>query len=118
MILSAGIKKIYESIKGIKDENKKKELVKSLENKIIESKVLSHVFGLISEVNSKAGKLDQIGTNKFFKELKEKEIITGGMIPKLENAFEAISEGVESVIIGHADDLAELISGNTGTCIR
>jgi len=72
MILSAGIKKIYESIKGIKDENKKKELVKSLENKIIESKVLSHVFGLISEVNSKAGKLDQIGTNKFFKELKEK----------------------------------------------
>jgi len=57
-------------------------------------------------------------TREDFKELKEKEIITGGMIPKLENAFEAISEGVESVIIGHADDLAELISGNTGTCIR
>jgi len=53
-----------------------------------------------------------------FNELKEKEIITGGMIPKLENAFVAIDKGVEKVIIGHADELSALISGKSGTCIR
>jgi acetylglutamate kinase len=53
-----------------------------------------------------------------FKELKEKGIISGGMIPKLENAFAAIGKGVKKVIIGHADDLRGLISGNSGTCIR
>jgi len=57
-------------------------------------------------------------TAKDFDELKEKGIISGGMIPKLENAFTAIDKGVESVIIGHADDLHALISGDSGTCIR
>jgi acetylglutamate kinase len=55
---------------------------------------------------------------KDFQELKEKGIISGGMIPKLENAFAAINKGVGKVIIGHADDLSSLISGNSGTCIR
>ena len=54
---------------------------------------------------------------KDFEELKDQGIISGGMIPKLENAFTAINRGVGKVIIGHADDLAALISGNSGTCI-
>jgi len=53
-----------------------------------------------------------------FSALKEKGIISGGMIPKMENAFTAISAGVQKVIIGHADELAELISGNAGTSIQ
>jgi len=53
-----------------------------------------------------------------FTELKEKEIISGGMIPKLENAFSAINFGVKKVIIGHADELNDLITGNAGTCIQ
>lgn len=40
-------------------------------------------------------------------------IISGGMIPKLENSFEAIQAGVGRVIITRAD----LISGNHGTVI-
>ena len=56
-------------------------------------------------------------TKRDFEELKGKEIITGGMIPKLENAFTAIDKGVEKVIIGHADDLSALVSGNSGTWI-
>jgi len=50
--------------------------------------------------------------------LKNKGIITGGMIPKIENALEAIKQNVAKVVIGHADDLPLLISGNAGTQIR
>ena len=57
-------------------------------------------------------------TNTDFEELKEKGIVSGGMIPKLENAFAAISKGVKEVIIGRAEDLPALLSGNSGTCIR
>ena len=57
-------------------------------------------------------------TARDFAELKEAGIISGGMIPKLENAFEAIENGVEKVIIGHADELDALIEGTAGTCIR
>ncbi len=52
-----------------------------------------------------------------FKELTEKQIVSGGMIPKLENALAAVSDGVNKVIIGHADDLLAIRSGEAGTCI-
>lgn len=38
-----------------------------------------------------------------FKELVEQGIVSGGMIPKLENAFQAITRGVSRVVITHAD---------------
>jgi acetylglutamate kinase len=57
-------------------------------------------------------------TSKDFMELKSRDIITGGMIPKLENAFAAITQGVQEVVIGQAEELAALISGNAGTCIK
>jgi acetylglutamate kinase len=39
------------------------------------------------------------------------------MIPKLENAFSAIKEGVRRVIIGKAELLPQLIDGTSGTSI-
>ncbi|HXH99249.1 MAG TPA: acetylglutamate kinase [Sphingobacteriaceae bacterium] len=48
--------------------------------------------------------------------LKADGTITEGMIPKLDNAFNAINNGVDSVIIGDAGDLNLLQStGNFGT---
>ena len=41
-------------------------------------------------------------------------IIVGGMIPKIENAFEAIHQGVRQVIITHSDN----IDGSRGTTIK
>lgn len=43
----------------------------------------------------------------YFKELKEQGVIQDGMIPKLENAFEAINAGVKSVVITRVDRLKE-----------
>ncbi len=53
----------------------------------------------------------------YYKELKEKQLIFAGMIPKLDNAFAAIDNGVSKVIIGNATNLKALINGNAGTTI-
>jgi len=49
-----------------------------------------------------------------FAELVEQGVIQGGMIPKLENSFQAIDAGVSQVIITSAS----AINGNQGTKIR
>ena len=53
-----------------------------------------------------------------YKKLKEQKVIHSGMIPKLDNAFAALNKGVNRVIIGKAEQLEDLISGNAGTSIN
>ena len=50
--------------------------------------------------------------------LKAQKIIVDGMIPKLDNAFKALEHGVQSVIIGKAEKMNELINGTAGTTIQ
>lgn len=53
-----------------------------------------------------------------YAELKENKIITDGMIPKLDNAFEAIQKGVKHVWIGQASSLLPFINGQkSGTLL-
>ena len=54
----------------------------------------------------------------YYKELKAKEKIFAGMIPKLDNAFAALNSGVNKVIIGKAEELEELMKGTAGTTIN
>ena len=42
-------------------------------------------------------------TKKEFKKLVEEEIISDGMIPKLENCFNALENGVNNIYIGDLD---------------
>jgi acetylglutamate kinase len=49
--------------------------------------------------------------------LKEQRIVKDGMIPKLDNAFNAIESGVKTVVIGHADKLKQIIQSHAGTSI-
>jgi acetylglutamate kinase len=51
----------------------------------------------------------------YYNELKRQGIINDGMIPKLDNAFEAINKGLKEVYIGKADALPTLNNGNFGT---
>ena len=53
-----------------------------------------------------------------YSKLKSEKVIFAGMIPKLDNAFSAINKGVSKVIIGKAENIAELIEGKKGTTIR
>lgn len=52
-------------------------------------------------------------TPALFEQYKEQGIIQGGMIPKLENAFDALRAGVSKVIITQADQLGS----NSGTTV-
>jgi len=52
-----------------------------------------------------------------YTQLREKNIIFAGMIPKLDNAFAALQSGVNKVIIGKAEALHSLINGSAGTSI-
>ena len=53
----------------------------------------------------------------YYEELKEKKLIFAGMLPKLDNAFSALHNGVKQVIIGKAEELDQLIAGKSGTTI-
>jgi acetylglutamate kinase len=53
----------------------------------------------------------------YYEKLKSEQKIFAGMVPKLDNAFAALKNGVEEVIIGKAEDLKKLISGKSGTRI-
>ena len=52
-----------------------------------------------------------------YAQLRSEQKIFAGMIPKLDNAFSALNNGVKKVIIGKAEQLSLLIDGKTGTTI-
>ena len=73
--------------------------------------------GVLLDINDEDSVIPQISAS-FYSELKEKQLIISGMIPKLDNAFAALENGVSKVIIGNAEHLSELISGESGTIIQ
>ncbi len=48
---------------------------------------------------------------------KSSGVINKGMIPKLDNAFGALSLGIQKVMICHADDLTDAVAGKSGTSL-
>jgi acetylglutamate kinase len=69
-----------------------------------------------NDANDDATLIKKINPSSY-KELKESGAIFAGMIPKLDNAFAALNSGVEKVIIGKAENLQQLVSGEAGTTI-
>src|SRR6201985_2359061 len=63
--------------------------------------------GVLQDINDDDSIIRDINPTRY-EELKEKQIINGGMLPKLDNAFTAIACGVKAVIIGKADELGLL----------
>ena len=72
--------------------------------------------GVLKDVNDEHSVIPTID-QALYQQLKEQHSIFAGMIPKLDNAFAAISSGVSKVIIGDAMELSELINGKSGTTI-
>lgn len=73
--------------------------------------------GVLLDVNDDSSVINHI-SGAYFEELKSENKIFAGMLPKLENAFSAVSKGIHGVIIGKAEKLKDLISGKAGTLIR
>jgi acetylglutamate kinase len=72
--------------------------------------------GVLLDVNDPASVIKKINAD-YYQELKTEGKIFAGMIPKLDNAFTALSSGVKKVIIGKAEEIEELIDGEKGTSI-
>jgi acetylglutamate kinase len=72
--------------------------------------------GVLQNAADEDSVINEIDSSSY-KDLKEKQIIHSGMIPKLDNAFAALGKGVEKVIIGKAEELGQLISATSGTSI-
>ena len=73
--------------------------------------------GVLENFEDKTSVINQI-TSESYKTLKAKGIISQGMIPKLDNAFSAVSAGVQSVTICHALQVGKAVKGDAGTMIK
>ena len=78
--------------------------------------------GVLLDVNDDNSVIPLL-TKQYYQELKTPfegtwaPRIFAGMLPKLDNAFAAINSGVSKVIIGKAEELQQLITGEKGTTI-
>ena len=70
--------------------------------------------GVLSDENDDDSVIPVI-TPELFRKYTEEGVIQGGMIPKLENSFSAIDNGVKQVIIKQASDISD---ASAGTVIR
>ncbi len=73
--------------------------------------------GVLLDVNNEDSVIPLI-TEQSYAELKSKQLIFAGMLPKLDNAFAALENGVLKVVIGNAKYLPEIIGGKSGTIIQ
>ena len=73
--------------------------------------------GVLMDADDESTVINSINPG-YYKELKAKEKIFAGMIPKLDNAFAALNSGVDKVIIGKAEDLEKLMLGTAGTTVK
>ena len=73
--------------------------------------------GVLSDVNNPDSVIAFID-RPAYGTLKEQKVIFEGMIPKIDNAYLALEGGVQSVIIGKAEKLNQLINGTAGTTIK
>ena len=68
--------------------------------------------GVLRDINDESSLVTEINPDHY-EELKAQQVIHSGMLPKMDNAFAAISCGVNAVVIGHSDDLGNLKKNKT-----
>ena len=73
--------------------------------------------GILKDVNDEDSVIKTI-TNNTAVQLKLEGKVHEGMIPKIDNALQAVAAGVHKVILGHALELDEIVKGNAGTDIQ
>ena len=71
--------------------------------------------GVLRNIEDENSVIEKINSKEYL-QLKNEGVISKGMIPKLDNAFNAIKKKVQTVVICHAKDLKKVISNkNAGT---
>jgi acetylglutamate kinase len=74
--------------------------------------------GVLRNVEDENSVIEKINLKEYEK-LKNEGVISKGMIPKLDNAFDAIKQGVKSAVICHAKDLKKVVNNTkAGTILN
>jgi acetylglutamate kinase len=69
--------------------------------------------GVLKNINDATTLIEEIKTTEAEK-YKSEGIISGGMIPKIDNAVKAIKKGVSQVVIGNAKFITQIVNGEKG----
>ena len=69
--------------------------------------------GILRNVHDKTSVINTINIAEV-EEYKEKMVISGGMIPKIDNAVTAINKGVQQVVIGNAAHILQIAAQKEG----
>lgn len=72
--------------------------------------------GVLRDVNNENSFIPRINEKEYM-QLKAEGAIIDGMIPKMDNAFEALRKGVDEVVIGHASNVLKA-EGQIGTLVK
>ncbi len=74
--------------------------------------------GVLSDISDPESVIHIINPDRY-KDLKKNGVITAGMIPKIDNAFDAIKTGVRAVRIMNSNSIADVVANknNVGTLI-
>lgn len=73
---------------------------------------------VLENIEDESSVIQLINKEKYQQLLADKKL-ADGILPKIDNAFAAVDNGVQEVLIGHADDLLQNITVNTkGTLIK
>lgn len=72
--------------------------------------------GVLLDAGDDSSVIPRIGPS-YYAQLKKEGKVFAGMIPKLDNAFAALASGVSRVIIGQAESLSQIITGEKGTAL-
>jgi len=73
--------------------------------------------GVLTDVNDEKSVIAELQA-KIYNKLKEEKKLFAGILPKIDNAFDAVNNGVNKVIIGNSNDLLRLVKGESGTKIN
>jgi acetylglutamate kinase len=72
--------------------------------------------GVLTNVDNETTIITELDVQTY-NELKEDKKLFAGILPKIDNAFDAVNNGVYKVVIGNSYQLLQLVKGESGTKI-
>ena len=72
--------------------------------------------GVLTDVANEESALPELNSITY-KELKDNKKLFAGILPKIDNAFDAVNNGVNCAVIGNSNHLLQLINEESGTKI-
>ncbi|HVZ97614.1 MAG TPA: acetylglutamate kinase [Chitinophagaceae bacterium] len=72
--------------------------------------------GVLTDVNDENSVITELNS-AVYQSLKENNKLFAGILPKIDNAFDAIHKGVKEVVIGNSENFLQLINNQSGTKI-